>query len=288
MKKILKNPYIDILVIAIGSFIYAISVVVFLDPNKVAPGGVTGIAMVLNYAFPFLPLGVLIIVINIPLFFAGAKVEGKPFLIKSILGTGFVSVFIDLLDGFYTYTDDQILATLYGGILMGLGLGIIFTRGATTGGSDIVSRLLKRKVPHLSMGRLMLLLDLFVIALAAAVFGHISYALYAIVSIYISSIVIDKVLYGFDMDKVAFIVTKSPDSVIKDIDEQLERGATILHAEGAYSGNKTNVIMCAIKVRQIALFKQIIKNADPESFVIISDAREVLGDGFRDHNAQSF
>lgn len=288
MKKLLKHPVTDILVIAFGGLVYALSVVVFLNPNNIVPGGVTGIAMVINHVFPFLPIGVLIIVINIPLFIAGAKFEGRPFLIKSVIGTAFSSVFIDLLDGIFYYTEDQILATLYGGILMGLGLGIIFTRGATTGGSDIVSRLFKRKFPHVSMGRMMLVLDLIVISFAAAVFGHFSFALYAIVGIYVSSLVIDKVLYGFDLDKVAFIITALPSEVFSAIDDELDRGATILHGEGAYSGKPTKVIMCAIKVRQIAQFKDLVRNVDPNSFVIISDAREVLGDGFRDHNAKTF
>lgn len=286
--KIRKEALLDLLVIAFGSAIYALSFVIFLSPNNIAPGGVTGISLVIHRLIPYLSIGTLIVVINIPLFIAGWRYEGRPFLFKSLLGTAFSSAFIDLLSDVYTYTEDPLLASLYGGLLMGLGLGIIFTRGATTGGSDIVSRLLKKKFPHYSMGRIVLVVDLVVISLAAIAFGHISYVLYGIISLYVSSLAIDKVLYGFEMDKVAFIITQKPREVFAAIDRELERGGTYLHSEGAHSGKSSTVLLCAIKMRQIAQLKHIIRMEDENSFVIITDAREILGDGFRSHTETSF
>jgi uncharacterized membrane-anchored protein YitT (DUF2179 family) len=188
----------------------------------------------------------------------------------------------------YHYTANPLLAALYGGILIGAGLGIVFTRGATTGGSDIVGRLLKIKLPYISMGKLMLIVDVAIITLAAITFGDISYALNAMITLYISSIVIDKILYGFDVAKVAYIITKMPEKVFHRIDTELERGATYLDGQGAYSGNPTKVIMTAIKMRQVVQLKQIVRDLDPESFVIITDAHEVLGDGFRNHHDKRF
>jgi len=278
----------DAIIISLGSALFALGLDIFLEPNNIAPGGVSGIAMIINYFLPSLPIGTLIIILNIPLFFAGWKFEGKPFLLKSLFGTVVSSLLINLFSSLYHYTSDPLLAAIYGGILIGAGLGIIFTRGATTGGSDIVGRLLKLKFPYLSMGRLVLVVDVIIITAAAITFGHFNYALYALISLYISSIVLDKILYGFDFAKVAYIITKYPEVVFKKIDTELERGATYLDGQGAYSGKPTKVILTAIKMRQIAQLKQIVRDVDPESFVIITDAHEVLGDGFRNHNDKSF
>lgn len=275
-------------VITVGSALFALGLDMFLEPNGIAPGGVSGIAMIINHFFPFLPIGIMILVMNIPLFFLGWKSEGRPFLLKSLFGTVISSIFIDLFADLYRYTSDSLLAALYGGILIGAGLGIIFSRGATTGGSDIVGRLLKSKFPYLSMGRLVLFVDVFVITLAAVSFGHFNYALYALISLYISSIVIDKILYGFDFAKVAYIITRYPEAVFQKIDSELERGATYLDGQGAYSGKPTKVILTAVKMRQAAQLKEIVRDIDPESFLIITEAHEVLGDGFRDHHTKSF
>jgi len=278
----------DLVIITLGSALFALGLDIFLEPNNIAPGGVSGIAMIINYFLPVLPLGTLIIILNVPLFLAGWKFEGKPFLFKSLFGTVVSSLLIDLFSRIYHYTSDPLLAAIYGGILIGAGLGIIFTRGATTGGSDIIGRLLKVKLPYLSMGKLVLATDVIIIAAAAVTFGHFNYALYALISLYISSIVLDKILYGFDFAKVAYIITKYPEAIFRKIDSELERGATYLDGQGAYSGKPTKVILTAIKMRQIAQLKQIVRDIDPESFVIITDAHEVLGDGFRNHHDKRF
>ena len=284
VKTSIREHLTDAVIIIAGSAIYALGLVIFLEPNNIAPGGVSGIALIINFIFPSASVGVLIIVLNIPLFLAGWKFEGKPFLFKSLFGTVISSIMIDLFTGIFTYTDDSLLAAIYGGLLIGVGLGLVFTRGATTGGSDIIGRLLKVKFPYLSMGRLILFADIIVVTMAAIVFGHFNYALYALIALSICSVVLDKVLYGVDTAKVAYIISSRPEEVFERIDTELERGATYLNGEGAHSGRPTKVILTAIKLQQIAELKQIVRDVDPESFVIISDAHEVLGYGFRAHH----
>ncbi len=282
--QILRTTLLDFVIITLGSAIYALSFDIFLDPNNISPGGASGLAMVINRLLPMLPIGMLVLLINAPLFLMGMRAEGKRFLIKSLYGTVVSSVLIDLLNGLYRYTDDQLLAAVCGGVLMGAGLGLVFSRGATTGGSDIAARLLTYKFPGLSVGRLMLAVDAIIIALAALTFGHINYALYALITVYISSIVLDKILSGTESARVAYIITKRTDDMVKAIDRELDRGATLLNGEGSYSGEPMKIVLCAIKRRQIADLRKIAREIDPRSFVIIMDAHEVLGDGFRSHN----
>lgn len=284
----LKTVITDVLVIAFGSVLFAGAYNIFLDPNGIAPGGVTGIAMIIHFFLPILPVGVMIIIINLPLFLLGWRSEGRTFLIKSIFGTFLSSVFIDMFSGMYSYTDDPLLSAIYGGILMGAGLGIILTRGATTGGTDIAGRLLINKFPYMSFGRLIFIVDMVIISIAALSFRHVSYALYAVITLYVSSAVIDGILYGLNTAKVAIIISNIPDKIVCEIDAKLSRGATYLNGEGVYSGEERKVILCAIKPRQIAELKEIVKLVDPQSFLIITEAKEVLGDGFRNHGKGIF
>lgn len=282
--RILRTTVLDFVVITIGSAIYALAFDIFLDPNNIAPGGASGLAMVLNRYIPFLPIGTMVIIINAPLFLMGLRTEGRGFLIKSLYGTLISSILIDLLSGIYRYTDDPLLAALFGGVLMGSGLGLVFARGATTGGSDIAARLLTHKFPGLSVGRLMLAVDAVIVGLAALTFKHINFALYALITVYISSIVIDTILSGSDSARVAYVITKHTAEMVKAIDRELDRGATLINGEGSYTGEPMKIVLCAIKRRQIADLKKVAREIDPRSFVIIMDAHEVVGDGFRSHN----
>ncbi len=280
-----KDIALDLLAIVLGSIAFALAYDIFLEPNSIAPGGVSGLAMVIESVFPYLSIGALIVLLNAPLFLLGWKVEGRFFLIKSLIGTLLSSLFIDLLAGRWEYTDDPIMAALFGGVLLGAGLGVILVRGATTGGSDIAAKLLVLKFPSLSVGRLMLVVDTCVILLAAAVFGHINYALYALVSLYVSTVVIDGIVYGTDSAQVAYIITSKTDEIVSAIDTQLDRGATLLQGEGSYTHRPMQVILCAIHRRQIGDLKRICREIDPASFVIITETHEVLGDGFRRHGS---
>lgn len=284
--KILRTTVLDLIIIAVGSAIYALGFDIFLDPNSISPGGAGGLAMVINRLVPFLPIGTLTLIINAPLFLMGLRLEGRAFLVKSLWGTVVSSVLIDVFGGIFEYTEDPFMAALAGGVMMGVGLGMVFTRGATTGGSDIAARLLTYKFPGLSVGRLMLVVDAMIVALGAVTFGHITYALYAGVAIVLSSQVIDGILNGAESARVAYIITRHVDEVVAAIDRELDRGATLLHGEGSYSHTPQNIILCAIKRRQIGDLKRVVREVDASSFVIIMDAHEVLGDGFRSHTKQ--
>lgn len=178
---------------------------------------------------------------------------------------------------------DPLLAAIFGGLLVGLSLGIVFAQEATTGGTDLVARLLKLKFGHLRMGQIVLLVDLTVIAATAIYFHSLNSALYGLIALYISSVVMDKVLYGMDTAKVAYIITSQTDPVVTALVHQLDRGVTILQGQGAWSGEEKKVLMCAFKQRQIVAMKKTVKEIDPDAFLIVCDAHEVLGKGFRDY-----
>lgn len=268
-----------------ASGIYAFGFNWCYKPNAIAFGGLTGVGQIVNHLLPWAPIGTLVILMNIPLFLLGWKLLGGRLLISSLYAMGTSSLFIDMLDGFHVFQpmEQPLLGCIFGGVLMGLSLGFVFLRGATTGGTDLIARLLKLKVAWLPMGRLLMGIDLVVIVAAAAVFQSLYSALYGLVALYISTIVMDGVLYGLDNAKVAYIISdryrEIADSIVKDLD----RGVTLLHGEGAYSGAAKKVLMCAFKQRQIVEIKRIVKELDPQAFIIVCEAHEVLGDGFREY-----
>ncbi len=266
-------------VITTGSVLYALSFNLFLTPNLIAPGGVSGIAIVINYLTSF-PVGVMIILLNIPLFLLSYLKFGGEFLFSSFFATALSSVIIDLTTGIPPFTEDPILAAVYGGILMGAGLGLVFIYGATTGGSDILSRLIKLRFPHVRMGRMMLFVDAVIISASAVAFRDINSALYAIITLYLSSKVIDVILYGTDYEKLAYIISDRCDEISRKIQEDLERGVTLLYGEGGYTKRQKKIIMCALKRQQASKAAQIASEIDPDAFVIVVEAHEILGDGF--------
>lgn len=286
MSSLKKTKPYDIMMDAVfcffGSLIYSASVAMFTAPNKIAPGGVTGISTVLFYLI-HTPIGVMIFVLNIPLFILGLRFIGGPFMVKSIICTTMTSVFVDLMEAthFYKYTGNMLLAALYGGILSGTGLGLIFLRGGTSGGSDIGSRLLKLKFKHVSMGRMMMILDAMVIIASAIVFRNVESGLYALISIFASSRVIDSILYGSDNGKMAVIISKDPDALANAIIGELGRGLTLLKGKGYYTGQERDVIMCAVRRSEAAQLRTVIRKIDPSAFIIMCEASEVIGFGFK-------
>lgn len=273
---------VDMIFCVTGSFIYSASVAMFTAPNKIAPGGVTGISTVLFYLI-HTPIGVMIFVLNIPLFILGLKFIGGPFMVKSIICTTLTSVFVDMMEAMhvYKYTGNMLLAALYGGILSGTGLGLIFLRGGTSGGSDIGSRLLKLKFKHVSMGRMMMILDAMVIIASAIVFRNVESGLYALISIFASSRVIDSILYGSDNGKMAVIISKNPDALANAIIGELGRGLTLLKGKGYYTGQERDVIMCAVRRPEAAQLRTVVRKIDPSAFIIMCEASEVIGFGFK-------
>ena len=267
--------------ITVASVLYALTFNWCFMPNDIAYGGVTGISMIIHALFGVPTVGVLILLLNIPLFFFGWRFIGGKFLISSLFTMALSAVLIDAIGAFYTFQPmEPLLASIYGGLFLGLSMGVIFLNGATTGGSDIGARLLRLKFAYLPMGRLILILDLVVITSAALVFRNVDSALYGIIALYISTIVMDTVLYGMDYAKVAYIISDQYEQLSNAIRDDLDRGATILHGKGTYTGASKNVILCAFKRRQIVELKNLIKSIDPDAFMIVCEAHEVLGAGF--------
>ncbi len=279
-----KKALTTFLMITLASAIYALGFVWCYVPNGIAFGGVTGVAQIVNFLVPALPIGVTVIVLNIPMFLLGWRLIGGRLLVTSLYAMFVSSVFIDVLTPLYDWPPmEPLLACIFGGLTLGLSLGMIFLQGATTGGTDLLARLLKLKLAWLPMGKLLMGIDLAVIVSVALAFRTLNAALYGLVALYISTIVMDGVLYGLDTAKVAYIISDRNQEISDAIVKDLDRGVTILHGQGAYTGAEKNVLMCAFKQREIAAIKAAVKDIDPAAFVIVCNAHEVLGEGFRDY-----
>ena len=264
-----------------GAALYAVAVDCFTSPNDIAPGGVTGISTLLNYLFD-LPIGIMIMIINIPILAAAFKVFGGRFIIRTIIGTALSSVFIDLGALFLPeYTGDKLLAALFGGAFSGIGLGLVFLRGATTGGTDIIGRLLKLRFPHKSLGSFILVADASVMLMAGIVYGNIESMLYTAIVFFVSSKAIDYVVYGAGKSTLLLIITKLGDIIPPKIISEVGRGVTILPVKGAFTGEEKQMLMTVARPNEVAKINRIVKTADPEAFVIMTEAGEVLGNGFK-------
>lgn len=273
MKKIL--PYLGI---ALGSLVFALSLNLFLVANGLAEGGFTGLALLIHYLTKW-PVGSILLTLNIPLFLIGWKFWGKTFFIRTLLGVVGVSVAVDLTAGFNFQTDDLLLSALYGGVLSGAGLGIVLRSGATTGGIDILARLIYEKA-GISMGKVFFLFDLLVITLVASILGP-EKALYTLVALFISSRVIDRLIEGVDEARAVTIISGLNQAIANSIINNLERGATIIKGYGAYTGKEKNVLYVVVNKQELLPLKKIIREIDPRAFIIISNVYEVLGEGFR-------
>ncbi|MCK9479347.1 MAG: YitT family protein [Firmicutes bacterium] len=263
----------------IGSFIAAAAISLFLAPNKITGGGINGVAIVLHYFLRY-PVGIITLVLNIPLFMLGIWSEGKGFGIKSIYATILMSVFIDLLEGLPAFTDDVFLAGIFGGLLMGVGLGLVFVSGATTGGTDIIAKLVQKAVRHLSIGKILLTVDILVILTAMIAFKDIHVGLYSAIALYVSTHMIDLLMEGGKFAKTVFIISEKSSDIAENIKTKLERGVTGLVGKGMYSGGDKMVLMCTVKRKEVPLLKDLVKQTDSSAFVILTDVREVLGEGF--------
>lgn len=274
--------------ILVGAAVYALAFDLFFVPNGIAFGGVTGLAQIVNFFFPQIPIGTLVIAFNIPLFLLGWKYLGGHMLVTSLFAMAASSLMIDLFPLLYRFSpmEDSLLACIFGGVVLGVGLGITFLQGATTGGTEIVARLLKRKLSWLPMGKLLLLADLTVVALVALVFRNVGTALYGIVALYISTVVMDWVLYGMDNAKVAYIISDKPEEIARVIMDELDRSVTYLQGEGGYLGQPKKVILCAFKQRQIVAIKETVRQVDPNAFMIVTTSHEVLGEGFGSYHGE--
>ena len=273
-KKEIMLSYVQIL---LGCVIGAAAYPAFLIPNNIAPGGLTGTATVINYLTGW-PVGALTLVLNIPLFLIGYRAMGKIFAFRSLVATVLFSVLIDLLP-LRPVSKDPLLGTLFGGVVLGIGLGLILRGGATTGGSDMIARMVHRRVQFISVGMFLFALDFLVVVAAAFVIGS-AQALYALINIYVCSRVIDAIMVGFGGNKACFVMTGAWENVTRRIMDEIGRGATYLEARGAYSGKTQPVVMCVASRQEMTALKRIVQEEDEKALVFITEAHETLGEGF--------
>lgn len=282
MKATAKDILLRYIAIIAGCLIYAAGIAIFLDPNDLAPGGVTGIAIMISYATS-IPTGTLVLIINIPLLIIGAKRFGKSFLMYTVVSTVLSSFMINWLSAVRVGIEDKLLCGIVGGVLMAIGMGIVFKSGGTTGGSDILVKLLRLKYRHLRTGTLFAITDTVIVAISAIVFGNIENALYAGIALVISSMVMDLVLYGPDEAKSLLIISDRAKQVADRILSELDIGVTYLQGKGAYSGAEKQVLLCAMRKALFPKVRQIVQQEDPDAFMIVSSATEIFGEGFKDH-----
>lgn len=266
----------------VGSAVMAFAYNLFLIPHRIVPGGAGGVAMVLNHFFGT-PVGLVIVLINIPLFFVGIRVLGKNYGLKSLLGVAVSSAMID--GGSYVLhlkpaTDNPILACIFGGVVLGAGLGLVFRGGGSTGGSDIVGQVINR-YSNLSTGSAILLVDAVVISAAGIAFGRFEAALYGYVNLYLQSRAIDLVLEGLSYTRALFVVTERAPEIARAITLRLNRGATILPATGAYTSEPRDMVFCVMSKREVSRVRDVAREIDPQAFIITTDVYEVHGEGFR-------
>lgn len=273
--------------IVLGCVLFALGFDLFLEPNALNAGGISGLAMILVHLLGFGSVGTITILMNLPLFVIGGIKVGKKFFVGSLIGLLTSSVALDLLTVLPVPQVDPLLATLYGGALCGLGIGIVFAAGASTGGSDIVVRLLKRKFQNVPIGTINIFFDLTVATLTGLAFWDISRALYSAVAIFVTGQIIDAVVYRFDYSKVALIISEKHEAIAKVINEDLDRGATYLSGEGSYSHQPKKVILTVVKKQQIADLKRLVVQIDPDAFIVVQEAHQVLGEGFGRYNKES-
>ena len=286
MQKFWKSVY-EIVKIAVGCALFGLGFNLFLAPNDLNAGGLSGLAMILVRLVGRGSVGVITALMNLPLFaIAGVKI-GKKFFFGSLLGMALSALFLDTFALLPIPVTEPLIGGLYGGLICGVGLGIVFMSGVSTGGSDIIVRLLKLRYRNIPIGSIAIAFDAVVALLTGVVFKDITLMLYSGIAIFISGKVVDAVVYSFDYSKVALIISKNHEQVAKTIWEKLDRGVTYLHGEGAYTQRDTKVILTAVKRQQLADLKQLVVDIDPDAFVILQDAHQVLGDGFSRYSKDS-
>ena len=279
-KGTIKNSILEILGTILGAFIIAIAVSLFLLPNKLSSGGIAGIATITYYLLN-IPMGISMLIINIPLFLMSILKIGKTFFVKSIIGTISLSFFIDILDKLTPLTSDKFLACIYGGILMGVGTAILLKVNSSTGGKDLFSYLAKIYKPTIKVGEIIFLIDIAIVALNMIFLREIEIGLYSAIAIYIMGKIIDILFEGIYFTKLIYIVSDNAETIAKEIGENIGRGTTGIYGKGMYTNTDKLILMCAVTRKDIARTIQIIKKIDKKSFVIITNSREVLGLGFK-------
>ena len=279
-----KKRLKEYLIITFAALIYGVGTSLLVDPNNLAPGGMTGRAIVLNRLVG-IGTGMWFLLLNIPILLIAIMKFGMRFTISTIYATTMISVFTDLCTKYFGQyvIHDMILAVTFGSAMTAVAIGLIFKCHATSGGTDVIIKLLRIRFPHLRTGILYILTDMVVLVIAAIVFNDLAAALYSFLSVMVVSAVVDFVLYGRDGAKLIYIISDRPDIITARLLDELDIGATHVFAQGAYSGEKKKVIMCAIKKRLSPLAEDIVREEDPNAFMIITSASEIFGEGYKDY-----
>lgn len=279
-KILIKRFILEIFGTILGAFVIAIAVSLFLLPNKLSSGGVAGIATITYYLF-HMPMGISMLIINIPLFFMSILKIGKTFFVKSIIGTITLSVFIDILDKLSPLTEDKFLACIYGGILMGVGTAILLKVNSSTGGTDLFSYIAKIYKPTIKVGEIIFLIDILIVAFNMIFLREIEIGLYSAIAIYLMGKIIDILFEGIYFTKLIYIISDKAEEIAKEIAKEIGRGTTGIYGKGMYTNSDKLILMCAVTRKDIAKAIQIIRKIDKRSFVIITNSREVIGLGFK-------
>lgn len=286
LNRIFKNQIKSLLLIAAASIFYGIGISLFLDPNNLASGGITGISIIVNRVTG-IETGTVAFLLNIPIMIIGWWKFGGKFMLSTIFAIIMTSGFINYFSRFDKATDDLFLAAVAGGGLIAVSIGIIFKAGATTGGADIIVRLIKLKYRHMKTGGVFLIMDMLVVAASLLVFKNIGSALYAAVAVIVCSYTMDIVLYGTDEAKLFYVISKTgekEEEIVKELLLKLDVGATYLEACGTYSGKRRRVILCAVRKQQLPMAKEIVRTIDDGAFMIVTSASEILGEGYKSHH----
>lgn len=279
-EKSIRRRLLDYIIITAASAIYAVAVSFFLDPNSLAPGGITGIAIILN-RLTKLETGTWMFAVNIPILLIGMWKFGWKFILSTLYCTWLTSMFTNLFAPFGAVTRDPLLAAIAGGSLIAVSMGLIFKAGATSGGTDIIIKLLRLKYPHLKTGFLFLMTDAVIVTASAFVFQNIDTAMYAGLVVFINSVLLDLVLYGRDGAKMFFIISDKPEAIAKRILGDLDSSATYISGSGAYSGREKDVLLCVVKKHLSPKLEEIVRQEDPAAFTIITSASEIYGEGYK-------
>ena len=279
----MKKEWIKtVVLVVLGALIYSVGTQYFVVPAQIAPGGAVGIALMINH-LTALPIGTLTLLINLPLLVLAWFYLSHRFTIRTAAATVLVTVILDFLVTPLCpqYTGDRLLSSVYGGIVVGVGMAFIFLAGFTTGGTDIAGYLLQKKFPHYSIGHALMMIEGVILVMSIVVFQDVDAGLFGLISVYVQTKVIDMILYGSDAGSQAVIVTKHPQEIADRVIADLERTATILPAKGAYSGEAVNVVLCTVRKSEFVRLKRIIGQCDPSAFVMVNETSEVLGLGFK-------
>lgn len=279
MGKLVKK-YDWVLKTIVGSTVFALGFSLFLEPNNINTGGISGLAQAVGHVIGFENVGMLSVLLNLPLFLLGGIRVGKRFFAGSLIGMLVSGVMIDVFDAFSIGFQDTLVSGIYGGLLCGLGIGMVFAAGTSTGGSDILVRLLKLRYRNVPIGIISTMFDALVVILTGVVFRDISRALYSGVAVFITGQVMDIVVYRFDYSKVAIIISDCAEEIAGDVAQKLDRGVTFLDGQGYYTRQDKKVVLTVVKKGQLAELKELVMERDENAFVIVQEAHQVLGDGF--------